>query len=428
MSLSRTIVIGLDGMPYRLIRDLADSGTMPNTRTLIEQGVFRRMASSIPEISSVAWSSIITGANPAQHGIYGFTDLAAGTYRTIYPNSASLQSPPFWERAAFGRCVILNVPSTYPARALNGALVAGFVALNLEKATFPPALVPKLVELDYRIDVDFGRASQSVPYFLNDLDKTLQARIATYRYLWSHETWDTFVLVFTGTDRLAHFLWDAYEQEAHEHHAAFLEHLEQVDAVIGEVVDRLAPRDRLIVISDHGFERLDKELYVNYELRQRGLLAFQGGAPARLTNLSEQTRAFALDPGRIYLHMRTKYPRGSVSPQDRAHVLEDLEALYCSLEVEGQPAIKRVYRKEEIYAGPLLDRAPDLVLLANAGFNLRATVDPRQLWDIGIRTGKHSPDAFLLAAGDIAPATIPSAPTVEDVVGIMENGLDNRST
>jgi predicted AlkP superfamily phosphohydrolase/phosphomutase len=424
MSSPRTILIGLDGMPFRLICDLAGDGTMPHTKALIEQGVFRTMASSIPEISSVAWSSIITGTNPAEHGIFGFTDLAVGSYRTVYPNLASLKCSPFWEQAALGRCVILNVPSTYPARELDGVLVAGFVALNLEKATFPPALVLKLKELDYRIDVDFGRASQSIPYFLNDLDKTLEARIATYRYLWSSENWDTFMLVFTGTDRLAHFLWDAYEQETHEHHAAFLEHLSRVDAVIGEIADRLGALDRLILLSDHGFERLDKELYVNYELRQRGLLAFQEGAPARLTNLSEQTKAFALDPGRIYLHMQGKYPRGSVSPQDRAYVLEDIEALYGSLEVEGQPAIQRIYRKEEIYAGPLLDRAPDLVLLANAGYNLRATIDPRQLWDTGIRTGKHSTDAFLLVAGNLAPEAIPSEPTVEDVVGIMVNGLE----
>jgi predicted AlkP superfamily phosphohydrolase/phosphomutase len=381
------------------------------------------MASSIPEISSVAWSSIITGVNPAEHGIFGFTDLAAGAYRTVYPNFAALKSLPFWERAEFGRCVILNVPSTYPARGFNGVLVAGFVALNLEKATFPSTLVPKLKELDYRTDVNFGRASESIPYFLNDLDKTLQARIATYRYLWSREKWDTFMLVFTGTDRLAHFLWDAYEQETHKHHAAFLEHLSQVDAVIGEIADRLGPRDRLILLSDHGFEGLDKELYVNYALRQRGWLAFQEGGPPRLTNLSGESKAFALDPGRIYLHMQTKYPRGSVSLQDRPYVLEDLEALYRSLEVEGQPAIQRVYRKEEIYEGPLLDRAPDLVLLANAGYNLRATIDPRQLWDTGIRTGKHSPDAFLLVAGNVAPEAVPAEPTVEDVVGIMKHGL-----
>jgi len=419
---SRIALIGLDGMPQRLILDLAESGTMPNTKALIDQGTFRQMASSVPEISSVAWSSIITGANPAEHGIYGFTDLAAGAYRTVYPNFAALKRRPFWEEAAFGRCVILNVPSTYPARDMNGVLVAGFVALNLEKATFPPALVPKLKELDYRTDVDFNKASQSISYFLNDLERTLEARIATYRHLWAHERWDTFMLVFTGTDRLAHFLWDAYEQETHPHHAAFLEHLARVDAVIGEIADRLRPGDRLIMLSDHGFERLDKELYVNWPLRQRGLLAFQEGGPARLTNVAQETKAFALDPGRIYLNMQDKYPRGSVSPQDRAYVLEDLEAIYRSLEVEGQPAIKRVYRKEEIYAGPYLDQAPDLVLLANAGYNLRATIDPGQLWDTGIRTGKHSPDAFLLAAGDVEPAAVPLEPSVEDVVGIMKYG------
>ena len=52
----RMVIIGLDGMPYRLIKDLAESGVIPNTRAIIENGVFKQMQSSIPEISSVAWS------------------------------------------------------------------------------------------------------------------------------------------------------------------------------------------------------------------------------------------------------------------------------------------------------------------------------------------------------------------------------------
>jgi predicted AlkP superfamily phosphohydrolase/phosphomutase len=217
-------------------------------------------------------------------------------------------------------------------------------------------------------------------------------------------------------------MWDAYEDDAHPHHSDFLAHLSQVDEVIGEIACQLGEEDRLILVSDHGFERLEKEVYVNYCLQQEGMLSFQAGAAARLTNISEQSKAFALDPARIYLHT-TRFPRGKVSTQDRAPVLADLVALYRSLKIDGRPVIKRIYRKEEIYAGPLLERAPDLILLANHGFNLRATISPRQLWDKGQRTGKHSPDAFLLAAGSIAPDTIPAEPTVEDVVGIMEKNL-----
>jgi predicted AlkP superfamily phosphohydrolase/phosphomutase len=411
-------------MPHRLIEELAQDGTMPNVQGLINRGIFRQMTSSIPEVSSVAWSSIVTGTNPARHGIFGFTDVAPGTYRRIYPNFASLQERPFWEREAYGRCVIMNVPSTFPARALNGVLVAGFVALNLERATYPPTLVPKLDSLGYRVDVDAGKVSQSMGLFLNDLDKTFRARIAAYRYLWHHEPWDTFMFVFTGTDRLAHYLWDAYEDECHPYHGTFLDHLHQVDEVIGEIAGNLDQEDLLILLSDHGFERLEREVYVNFVLQQRGLFALEEDAPARLTSIDENTTAFALDPGRIYLNMRDKYPRGSVSSEDREPLLRDLEAILGSIQVDGQSAVKRVYRKEEIYAGPLMDRAPDLVLLANPGLNLRATVRPNQLWDRGNRTGKHTQDdAFLLVTGDLDPATVPQEPNVVDLVEIMDDRI-----
>ncbi|MFX0139812.1 MAG: alkaline phosphatase family protein, partial [Candidatus Hodarchaeota archaeon] len=78
---NRIIIIGLDGIPYHLIDDFSDKGIMPETKKLIEKGIFTQMESSIPEISCVAWSSIITGKNPGEHGIFGYTDIPIGTYR-----------------------------------------------------------------------------------------------------------------------------------------------------------------------------------------------------------------------------------------------------------------------------------------------------------------------------------------------------------
>ena len=69
----RIIIIGLDGVPYRLIDNLCKNKVTPEIKTLIEKGVFRQIESSIPEISSVAWSAIITGKNPGKHGIFGYT-------------------------------------------------------------------------------------------------------------------------------------------------------------------------------------------------------------------------------------------------------------------------------------------------------------------------------------------------------------------
>ena len=68
----------------------AVSPKIPTTLTL--------SVSSIPEISSVAWSSAITGVNPGKHGIFGFTDLAKGSYITTFPNYLALKAPAFWEQ------------------------------------------------------------------------------------------------------------------------------------------------------------------------------------------------------------------------------------------------------------------------------------------------------------------------------------------
>jgi predicted AlkP superfamily phosphohydrolase/phosphomutase len=215
----RVVILGLDGVPYELLEDFANSGVMPQMGEIIKKSVFRPMQSSIPEISSVAWSSIITGKNSGEHGIYGFTDFPPNTYRLSFPNFTSLKSPAFWEDNPERKHIILNVPTTFPARPLNGSMISGFVALDLERSVYPQALIPWLKDIDYRVDVDSAKAHQSMDLFLRDLHRTHQARVEAYRHFWN-EPWDTFMFVLTGTDRILHFLWDAYEIQGHEYYDA----------------------------------------------------------------------------------------------------------------------------------------------------------------------------------------------------------------
>jgi predicted AlkP superfamily phosphohydrolase/phosphomutase len=415
----RMVIIGLDGMPYRLIKDLAESGVMSNTRTIIENGVFSQMESSIPEISSVAWSSIITGTNPGQHGIFGFTDVPEGTYRLSFPNFSDVKTLPFWDHAGNSRAIVINVPFTYPARSLDGVLIAGFVALDLKRATYPTSLISKLNDMGYQIDVDSSKAHQSLDLFLKDLDKTLKARIAAYRYLWDEENWQTFMLVFTGTDRLAHFLWDAYEDKSHKYHSAFLDHLHQIDEIVGEITDRLNGTDSLIMLSDHGFELSHSDIYVNFFLMQEGFLKFRDNPPKSLADIAQDTKAFALDPARIYINLEGKYPRGSVKPKDREAIISELETCLNSLEIDGKKIIKRICRKEEIYHGPHSGHAPDLVLLGNKGFDFKSGLKAAKLAGRGVFTGKHSQEDAFLLINKPSPDIIPENPSVSDIVGIM---------
>lgn len=420
--MSKTVIIGLDGVPFGLIKDFADSGIMPNTASLLAEGTFKPMASSIPEVSSVAWSSIITGANPAEHGIFGFTDLAPYSYELRFPNFSDLKCRPFWD-SQDRRYVIMNVPSTYPVRPLRGVHISGFVSIDMQRSVYPPSLIPELRQLDYRLDVDSQKAHQCMDDFLVDLDQTLQARIRAYRLLWNSQKWQTFMLVFTGTDRLMHFLWEAYEQPNHQYHDAFLDHFRRIDAVIGEISDKLGSEDLLIMLSDHGFERLDSEIHINWILRKEGFLKLKSSQQPSPSDIVSPTKAFALDPARIYINRKGKYPQGFVNEEDTDSVLRDLEALFDALEVSGQKVVKDVYRKEDIYSGPLLEQAPDLVLVANPHFDLKATMKATELAQKGIFTGKHTQDtAFLLVRGRNTHHLIPQDPQVFCVRSIIEMG------
>ncbi|UCD30514.1 MAG: alkaline phosphatase family protein [Planctomycetota bacterium] len=406
-----------------MIEDFASRGVMPNTAGLISESTFRQMRSSIPEVSCVAWSSIITGQNPATHGIFGFMDLEPHSYKITFPNYNSLKSAPFWDEWG-GQSVIINVPGTYPVHEMNGVHIAGFVAIDFKKSIHPKSLARDLKKMGYRLDVDAQKAHSHMDGFLADVDRTVSARVEAYRYLWESVDWQRFMLVFTCTDRLMHFLWDAYQDGGHKYHNTFCDHFRRIDAVIGEICSRMGDEDLLVIHSDHGFERLEHEVHISYVLANEGLLQFKKDADISLENISPATKAFALDPARIYLNLKGKYPRGSVKPGEEEDILLKLENLFASLEVDGKKVIREIYRKEQIYSGPYLDYGPDMILVGAAGFDLKARLKVRELTGKGVFSGKHTQDnAFLLVKGLAETSVIPDEPEVSDLKGIIEKSV-----
>ncbi len=426
MGEGRMVIIGLDGVPYEMIVKLAASGAMPNLKSIIEAGSMVRTRSTIPDISSIAWSSIITGRDAGGHGIFGFTDLARGSYQMRFPNFRDLKAPPFWETCG-GESVIINVPSTYPVRPMSGVHISGFVSVEVAKAVYPPALVSKLQEMDYRLDVDSQKAHSDMKLFLDDVEATLRSNVAAYRYLWDYADWRNFMFVLTTTDRLLHFLWSAWEDEKHLYHNMFVEHFRAIDRVIGEIAGRLRGDDKLLLLSDHGFQRLDKDVYVNRLLIDEGFLRFESGKDAMPANIAAETKAFALDPGRIYVHLEGKYPRGSVRPQDSRQVLDAVTGLLASLEVDGRKVIREIYRRDDIYSGAYVEDGPDLVLMANPGFNLKGAMAAPQLAAKGIFTGMHGFDnAFLISARKETAAEMGASPSVIDVGRLINRLAGNK--
>jgi len=418
--MSRLIIIGIDGVPYKVMDVLAKTGNMPYFKKLKDENIFKKMQSSIPDISSVAWSSVITGTNPGEHGIFGFTDLVPGTYNITFPNFTDLNAKPFWHQKPNKKYVIINVPSTFPAQPLNGFLVSGFVSLDLQDSVYPQEFIKDLEEIGYKIDVDSEKGHSSKEEFIKDLFDTLNKRVEAYRIFWNEFDWDIFMFVITGSDRLGHFLMDAFDDENHRHHADFVEYFSKVDEVIGEITNKMHEDDSLIMLSDHGMEVNNFNVYVNAYLKENGFLILNKNTEnISYNNIAKGSKAFALDPGRIYINFEGKFPQGSVKQEDKDKIIAELTELFKKMEKDGEKIIKSINKKEEIFSGPLAEKGPELVLLSNSGFNLRGNIAKDIIYEKDIFAGKHTQDDAFLFVKTPKKIEIPENIKVSDVVGII---------
>jgi predicted AlkP superfamily phosphohydrolase/phosphomutase len=434
-------VIGLDGVGLPLVQDLIARGLVPNLAKLAAAGTMAPMRSSIPTISSVSWTGFMTGQNPGKHGVYGFTDVKPGTLTMFFPNFGSVKSETLWDVAgrAGKRSIVMNIPNTYPARALNGLLVSGFVAVNLERAVYPQELLPRLKEDGYKIDVDYMNADQRPEAFFADLTATLEARRRVYLKLLRDEPWDLFIGVITECDRLHHYFWNQYVDPAAAHHGAFLDFYKRLDDVLGALVAALPAGTPLFVVADHGHTLIHREFYPNAWLRAQGLLSLTSEKPKGLADLDPSSKVFVLDPGRIYVHRQGRFPLGTVGPAEAeellARVREGLLALHddsAGAPSGGRP-VPRVFARDEIYHGPEVSTAPDMVLHFNDGYDPKGALGRTEVFGRSALTGMHTyADSLFLANRPGLPTDdldiTDLAPTILSLLGIEPPaGMDGRT-
>jgi predicted AlkP superfamily phosphohydrolase/phosphomutase len=399
----RVMVIGLDGVPYSLLLELAQKGIMPATSKLIDSGHIQRMKASLPEISAVSWTNFMTGTNPGTHGIFGFTDFKKDSYDLRFPNFLDLKKETFWDKLGDQRkkCIIINQPSTYPARKINGILISGFVAIELSKAVYPPSFQAPLEQVGYEIDIDTQKSTENAEFLWKDLAKTLSARLKAFNLFWKEE-WDYFEFVITGTDRLHHFQWDAYEDESHRYHQNFLDYYSQIDRVIDEIVTsfrKLTDNDKgLYLLSDHGFAKIEQEVYLNAWLEEQDYLKFKNPSPESLAEIYPSSRAFVMEPNRIYLNLKEKFPEGCVEPSEKKALKEEISKKLERLEYQGKKVVRCVFDAEEIYSGPYLAEGPDLIVLSECGFDMKGSVKKKEVFGRSKLQGMHTwDDAFFLS-------------------------------
>jgi predicted AlkP superfamily phosphohydrolase/phosphomutase len=389
----KVVILGLDGVSFTLLHDFMKRGYMPNLASIVKDGTLTQMHTTIPDLSAVAWTSLFTGKDPGGHGIFGFTHINPRTYEVYATDSTHIMCGCLWDLLGIWgkRSVIINVPATYPARPIGGILVAGFVATDLKRAVYPKATYEYLKGMEYRLDVDTSKVRDSKDYFAENLWGTLKKRISAIWHFWETENWDLFMAVLTETDRINHFLWDAWDNEQHPYHEFFVDYYKKIDRFLGNLYDRCLSLGSeypvsFMMLSDHGFTRAKGEVYIDYWLKEQGLLACD--CP---TKIDGATTVFALDQGRIYINHANQYAKGGIDGKSydrlRWELFENLSELR-----QKTPFFKGVFRKEDLYTGTVSENVPDLVLLPESGFVLKGGFDKDILTGHSPLVGTHTQD------------------------------------
>jgi predicted AlkP superfamily phosphohydrolase/phosphomutase len=81
------IVLGLDGLSPRIVQQMWNDPKLPdlpNMKKLAQMGHFGPLATTMPALSPVAWSSFITGMSPGGHGIADFIMRDPETYNPVF--------------------------------------------------------------------------------------------------------------------------------------------------------------------------------------------------------------------------------------------------------------------------------------------------------------------------------------------------------
>ena len=412
----RVAFFGIDGVPYSLLADHTEE--FPNLAAIAEEGSAGAIDSIVPPESSACWPSLTTGVNPGETGVYGFQDREVGSYDTYVPMGRDVQATRVWDRVEDEdrKATVLNVPVTFPPQRDVQRMVSGFLSPGVDKAAYPDDLREHLENNDYRIDVNAKLG--------HDAHETLDKRFEAFKHYVQEDDWDLFFGVFMTTDRVNHFLFKHYEQDG-EYSEEFFEFYRKVDDYLGQLRELLDDDTTMLVASDHGFTTLSYEVHLNEWLQQEGWLEYDDDDHSELGDIAEETTAYSLIPGRFYINLEGREPRGSVPREEYEATRNELKAALERLEgPDGNKVADRVVTKEDAFRGDHDDIAPDLVVIPNHGFDLKAGFKGgSDVFGTGPRNGMHSFDNATLFVDDddarIEDADLfDIAPTILDLMDV----------
>jgi predicted AlkP superfamily phosphohydrolase/phosphomutase len=469
----RVLVFGIDGGSYRIISKGIEAGRLPTFAKLMNEGASGTLKSSFPPITAPAWATCFTGKNPGKHGIFSFYSNEFNTLRPV--SSGDIKSETFPEvLSRNGKKVgLVNLPLTYPIPKVNGFVVSGLLTPPGKPYTYPAELQQKLDEMNYKIEVDAHFPPGKEELYLDEILDTQRRRREGLYYLMQNMEWDVFAYFYRETDISSHTFWrfgDTKPGRATEGTPrladAVLKVYEEADVTLSSMMKYVGSDTIVIVMSDHGFQGMDKMVHINNWLMRKGYASYKSGwrtsakkfvyrsSPDRYYKLLMKSgflfrslfdhiregTAGILSGNDIDWNKTFAYSKvGGVSPvlslnlneempdyvQLRANLAKDLAELK---DEEGRSIVKKVWKREELYHGPLLNSAPGLVATFEDGYcayphlsSGGAIVTP----SLPTQSGIHEMEGVLMAlgpgvtnVGGLNADIMDLAPTILHILGV----------
>jgi predicted AlkP superfamily phosphohydrolase/phosphomutase len=378
--LKRIFVIGLDCAEPTLVFDRWREH-LPNLRRLMAGGTYGELTSSIPAITVPAWSCMMSSKDPGQLGCYGFRNRADHSYeRMNIATAKTIEADRVWDilSRAGKSVVVTGVPQTYPVSPVNGCMVSSFLTPSTHSQfTYPADLkaeVGGLLDDEYMFDV-YQFRTENKGHLLEQIYKMSDQHHKLIMHLMTSRSWDFFMHVDMGVDRIHHGFWKFFDERHPKHEPgnryenAIRDYYIHLDGRIGERLALLDDDTGVLVVSDHGGKPMMGGICFNEWLKQEGYLRLEyqpdGIVPLEKCEVDwEKTMAWGSGGyyARLFLNVKGREPEGIIDPADYEKVRDELaERIAGITDAEGKNIGSVAHKPEEIYQE--VNRiAPDLVV------------------------------------------------------------------
>lgn len=254
----KVCVVGLDGATWDLLDPWLDD--LPTLKSFAA----RRRAeldSCIPPLSMPAWKVYSTGMNPGDLGVFTFVepDFGEQSFKTV--TNESFTTREIWDYlGAHGhRSAVVNMPTTYPPRDIDGWMISGPFSGEQEEYTRPEGLERTLERNDYAILPEYylSRDPDDIDGAVDAVETKLRTALGfTERADFIHTT-------LYLTDTVQHTEWDSPVAKAF---------WEAVDAKLSWFLRQLGEEWNVVLMSDHGFGPTKGRFYLNTWLEREGYM------------------------------------------------------------------------------------------------------------------------------------------------------------